>query len=181
MNALLILTLSALTVLLFTSCGTGHSDQVATIASEQSKTPNGDLERETLHHVNRYRASKGLPKLQAHSGLDKLARQHSLAMYQRDHMGHFGFGKRAKIAQKKYEMGAMSENLHRSWGFIPSGEFITNKWINSPKHRANMEGRFNHAGMAIVREGDRIFTTLLLGQGTGAQAPSGSPEPFLHF
>lgn len=181
MNALLILTLSALTVLLFTSCGTRHSDQVATIASEQAKAPTGDLEKETLHHVNRYRASKGLPSLQAHSGLDKLARQHSLAMYQRDHMGHFGFGKRAKIAQKKYEMGAMSENLHRSWGFIPSGEFITNKWINSPKHRANMEGRFNHAGMAIVREGDRIFTTLLLGQGTGAQAPSGSPEPFLHF
>lgn len=167
-----------------TSCGSRtpvQADQVATISSQREALPTSDLEQQTLYHVNRYRVSKGLPKLQPHPGLQKLAREHSLAMQKRDFMGHFDFKKRAKKAQKRYQMGAMSENLHRSWGFIPTGEFITNKWINSSKHRENMEGRYNYAGMAIVREEDRIFTTLLLGQGVGANAPSGPPQPFLHF
>ena len=104
-------------------------------------------------------------------------------MYKRDEMSHSGFKKRAKIAQKKYQMGAVSENLHRSWGIVPTGESITHQWENSPKHRENMEGNFNYAGMGIVRAGDKIFTTLLLGAGVGENTPTsqGQPAPFLHF
>lgn len=181
MKTSLTLLLSSLTALFLASCGTHYSDNVATISSERTQEPTGDLESQTLYHVNRYRAKKGLSKLQPHPGLAALALKHSQAMHKRDHMAHFNFAKRAKTAQKRYDMGAMSENLHRSWGFIPSGEFITKKWIDSPKHRDNMEGNYNYAGMAIVRDGDRLFTTLLLGQGVGANAPTGAPAPFLHF
>ena len=104
-------------------------------------------------------------------------------MNQRDEMSHFNFTKRAKTAQKKFQMGAVSENLHRSWGVVPSASSISTQWANSPKHRENMEGNFNYAGLAIVRVDNKLFTTLLLGQGTGANAPTStaSPSPFLHF
>jgi uncharacterized protein YkwD len=163
------------------SCGGSAPEQVATINSGSAASSADNLENEILFHVNRYRTSKGLQKLQSHPGLDRLAFAHSQAMQKRDHMGHFDFAKRAKTAQKKYQMGGMSENLHRSWGYIPSGQNITNQWANSPKHEKNMTGRYNYAGMGIARDGDRIFTTLLLGQGTGANSPAGPPAPFLHF
>ena len=173
--------LGVLSVLVFASCGSSSSENVATISSTPAAAPAGGLESETLFHVNRYRASKGLPPLQSHPGLLKLARSHSDAMQQRDEMDHFGFMKRAKTAQKKFEMGAMSENLHRSWGIVPTGGSIVNQWANSPKHRENMEGNFDYAGMAITQNGDQIYTTLLLGKGVGANASSGSSAPFLVF
>ncbi len=167
------------TTLILASCGS--HENVATVASESAVTSATGLEGQTLHHVNRFRKSQGLSPLQLHPGLQKLALEHSRAMQKKDLMEHFGFKRRAKIAQKKYQMGAVSENLHRSWGFSPDGKFITEKWKNSPKHRKNMKGNFNYAGLAIVQQEERLFTTLLLGQGVGANAPQIIAEPYLSF
>lgn len=181
MKTHLTLLLSALSALLLASCSSSQTDNIATISSQKSVAPTGDLESQTLFHVNRYRATKGLPALKAHSGLQQLASVHSNNMQQRDDMSHFDFKKRAKTAQKKHQMGAMSENLQRSWGIVPTGHSIVTQWKNSPKHRDNMEGNFSHAGMAITRDGNNIFSTLLLGQGVGANTPAGPPSPFLIF
>ncbi|MGJ8725686.1 MAG: CAP domain-containing protein [Roseibacillus sp.] len=177
----LTLFVGALSAVFLASCGGSASDNVATTSSDSTAVPAGNLENETLYHVNRYRTSKGLHLLKPHPGLLKLARIHSNNMEKRDEMGHFDFEKRAKTAQKKYKMGAMSENLHRSWGVVPSGSSIANQWANSPKHKKNMEGNFHYAGMAITQKEDRIYTTLLLGKDLGASTPSSSAAPFLVF
>lgn len=180
MNTSLLLTLTAITSLLLASCGTEAVDQIATTNTETSISAGG-LAQETLREVNRYRTRNGLPQLQSHSGLQKLAQEHSQAMYRRDKMEHFGFSKRAKYSQKKFGMRAVSENLHRSWAIVPSASSIANQWANSPKHRDNMTGNYTHAGLAITQVGDNIFTTLLLGEKIEAESSSSGRQPLLNF
>ncbi len=179
-----LLTLTIFTGFFLTACSSNTkttSDNIATVAATHNAVSADSLAQETLNEVNNHRASKGLVRLKFHPGLNQLALKHSQAMFKKDEMSHFGFSKRAKISQKKHQMGAMSENLHRSWNVVPTGGSITNQWVNSPKHRENMEGDYSHAGLGIIRVNNNIFTTLLLGQSVQTQTFGTGRTPLLGF
>ena len=170
--------------LILNSCSSGPVENIAASTSSTqpvlTAAPSSNIESSTLTAVNRYRASKGLSRLQAHAGLAKLAEKHSEAMARRNDMSHFDFKKRVNSARKNYQMGAVSENLHRTFNFTPAGAAISHAWANSPKHRDNMEGNFSYAGVGVARAGNSVFTTLFLGQDPPPR-PKSSRSPLLNF
>ncbi|GHC55152.1 CAP domain-containing protein [Roseibacillus persicicus] len=141
------------------------SSPPASGSSPATSKSTAKLENETFYYVNGFRDSKGLIEFKSHPGLKKLAEEHSLAMLKRGEMEHFGFESRAAYANKKYQLPAMSENLHHYWSDNPSAEKIVRQWIESPPHRKNLVGSYNYAGVGIAREGNQTYSTLLMARG----------------
>ena len=150
--------------LLFLSCGSSSSQPVAPASPNQTAVPAGNLERQTLESLNRFRRQQGLPPVKNHPGLAQLARTHSNNMQKRNEMSHFDFKKRLKTAQRKYGMTTVAENIQSISGTVPTGSRIVDRWQNSPPHRKNMAGDYQLAGVGITQAGGRTFSTLLLGR-----------------
>lgn len=121
------------------------------------------LAAETVAEVNRFRIENGRSPLTLHRGLASLAAEHSQVMLSKREMSHDNFDQRLKVARKKYQIGALSENVQNSWGYTNTPRGIVQQWKDSPAHRDNMLGRFHFAGVGIAQEDKRIFSTLLLG------------------
>lgn len=160
------LSLTGALSLLLVACGSPAPESISPSLPPTAPTAGtSNLEDETFYYVNGYRNSRGLIELKSHPGLKRLAEEHSLAMLQRGEMEHFDFEKRAAYANKKYQLPAISENLHQYWSDNPSAEKIVRQWIESAPHRKNMEGSYNYAGVGIARKGNQTFSTLLMARG----------------
>ena len=91
----------------------------------------GSFEQELLVQINNYRETKGLKPLSGSLELDKLAREHSLAMKKADNLSHDGFKERFKKAKAR----ACVENV--GWNHQdPTSQF--QGWKDSSGHNKNM-------------------------------------------
>ena len=173
--------------LVLVSCGSFRSKKLTNDSSNQARSqagapaPTGNIERDAINNLNRFRATQGLPPVQSHPGLASLSRTHSNYMRKKNKLNHLGLSQRASVAQQKYQIGSIAENVQRSWGSAPSGASIVRQWENSSAHRANMKGNFDYAGIGVSQAGDSIYSTLLLGKGGGSSTSGGSGAPLLFF
>ena len=163
MKSPLSLLLAVLLTFFFNSCGNTSNPQSALYSSEGPTSSNSKVEAEIRVAVNRYRASVGLSSLQAHSGLDELAADHSRAMTRKLKASHDRLRGRQRSASRRYGLNGVAENVHESINLPLTGAQIVESWINSSGHKRNMEGRFAHQGISVVQRGDYVYTTLLLG------------------
>ncbi len=122
-----------------------------------------DLEREIIIRVNQYRQSKGLPPLVSDDRLAGQARIHSLGMADGDvPFGHDGFLERIKAAG--IPCLAAAENVAMNGGFEDPAAEAVRGWLNSPGHRANIEGDYDLTGVgaAVNGVGEYYFTQIFL-------------------
>lgn len=153
------------------SCATPPKPQKMSVSA--SIRPSSSLSGQVLQEVNSYRRSHGKFELQRHSGLDRIAQEHS--EYLRQHRGtfglnganvsHFGFESRAIIARERYQMGAVSENVaaanHPGRSAAP---VLVQLWSQSDSHEANMRNSWTHTGVGVVVDHDgMVFATQLFG------------------
>lgn len=135
-----------------------------------------------FEQVNRYRQSTGSARLVDHSGLNKLALQHS--EYMRRHRGTFGiYGKnvthigsegRSLVAMRIYNFINYSENVAATMKCVSdarSASKLVGLWTNSPDHLAAMESSsYTHTGVGIVTDTDgTVFATQIFGTMTNNQ------------
>lgn len=124
--------------------------------------------------VNDYRQSKGIPELQRHAGLDRLAQDHceylrknrgTFVVYGKNvsHMGDVG---RSLIAIRVFRMRSTSENVAWIEPYGPESQvalgFVT-MWKNSPDHDYAMTCKdWTHTGVGAVVDTDgSVFATQL--------------------
>jgi uncharacterized protein YkwD len=129
-----------------------------------------ELEREIHLQVNQYRARRGLPPLAFDERIDALARSHSAAMAAGERsFGHDGFQARTEaVARLLPTARAFAENVSYDSRTGPRlAQLVVEGWIDSPEHRANLEGPYDLTGIgvAIGRDGRRYFTQLFVGSG----------------
>lgn len=125
--------------------------------------------------VNAYRQSVGLSPVKHHAGLAKLASQHSNFM--RDNAGrfsiegklisHYGLNGRRVLAQKKYGIESIGENVIASYE-MGQGDNLAKTmvagWLRSPNHKHNIDASWANSGLSVRFDDDgRVFVTQLFG------------------
>jgi uncharacterized protein YkwD len=134
-----------------------HSQTTEKISGEAK------LQQEVLDNVNRYRKTKGLMPLIMMPLITAEASKHSKNMADgKVAFGHDGFDGRADRLMSQIELSnAIAENV--AYGKFSAQE-VVNRWIQSPGHRKNIEGKFTLTGVGIVRRADGylFFTQIFI-------------------
>ena len=136
-----------------------------------SLAPDTSLSGQVLQEVNSYRRSHGASELQRHSGLDRLAQEHS--EYLRRNRGsftlhgknvsHIGFDGRALLARERYQMQNVSENVAAAnYSGTSAASALVKLWAGSKGHESNMRSTWTHTGIGVVVDSDgTVFATEL--------------------
>ncbi len=109
-------------------------------------------EQQFIDALNNTRAELGLPRLTFHQELTDLSRVHAIDMAAEDNIFH---------------ANPISANLDAPWlklgenvGVGPQVDVLMDKFIESPSHYENIiDPAFTHVGVAVVWDGDLMFTT----------------------
>jgi uncharacterized protein YkwD len=121
------------------------------------------LQQSVLDYVNLYRKTKNLAPLKMMPLVTAEALKHSKNMADgRVDFGHAGFDGRADRLMSQIELSnAIAENV--AYGKFSAQE-VVNRWIQSPGHRKNIEGKFTLTGVGIVRRADGylFFTQIFI-------------------
>lgn len=121
-------------------------------------SPYAVLEQAAHDRVNQYRRQRGLPPLTLDARISQIARQHSADMASgRVSFGHAGFEQRVQTIARSIPYRQAGENVAYNQGYRDSVAQAVEGWINSPGHRASMEGNFQLTGMGIVRTADSKY------------------------
>lgn len=151
--------------------------------------PDTSVSGRLFQEINAYRRSSGAKDLQRHSGLDRLAQEHS--EYLRKNRGtftlsgrnvsHIGFEGRALIARERYQMENVSENVAAAShpGTNPA-PIIINLWKGSKDHHKNMIDSWTHSGIGVAVDSDgMVFATQLFA--TVSQSQMSTRDRFNRF
>lgn len=135
--------------------------------------PDNTLSGQVFQAVNEYRISHDAQPLQRHAGLDRLAQEH--CEYLRSHRGQFslygknvsheGFEGRSLMAQSRYNMMSVSENVaaanHPGEKPVP---VLVKLWSDSKDHDYNMRSEWTYTGVGVVVDSDgMVFSTQIFG------------------
>ena len=111
-------------------------------------------ESELINLINAERASHGLGPVRMSNVLMQVARAHSQDMIDRDFFDHVnpdGWGPRDRLDNAGYNWMTYGENIGAGYS---SAELMSNGWMNSSGHRANMlNTEVTEIGVAYVAGG----------------------------
>lgn len=161
--------------MLLASCGPQLSSTTVPMSSANAPSlpvPRGDGSLAGKIHagVNSYRSSIGREALPRHSGLDRMARQHSEFMRENRgkfklggsaNISHYGFTERALAAQRLMGMSNVAENVATCNGRgDQSAPVLVNAWKASSGHAKSMKGKWDATGIGVVVDDDgTVFAT----------------------
>ena len=124
------------------------------------------MERRIHQQINNHRESIGLSPLQLNSAITEQARLHSRAMATGERQpGHDGFDERMAAIEEEIQRGDAAENVGVNWGMDDPAATAVRLWLESPQHRANIEGGFQLTGIGVAKndEGRYYFTQIFVG------------------
>lgn len=123
--------------------------------------PYSTIEKEILQLVNQHRDSLSLGALMMNNIIFIECRQHSTDMANTDSMNHIGSDDRKNNIFSKFGGTGFGENV--AYGYS-SAQLVVTAWLNSPGHKANIEGDFNYTGISVVKnsKGVNYFTQIFI-------------------
>lgn len=141
------------------SCSTTSTEEENELYSMDLKIDISENETALLELVNEYRASKGLRELIMDATIYPCAIEHNLFMIEDDSISHSNFALRSDNVKKTTPAKNVSENVAR---FFNTNQQVLQGWLNSPSHKATLEGNHTHTVISITRdsEGQKYFTQL---------------------
>jgi uncharacterized protein YkwD len=138
--------------------GLGVSSQAQTGQVAGRATADDPRDRELVSEVlaahNKVRADEKLPALALDPKLVAAARAHAedmAAQQKMTHDGKDGSTPSQRIEREKYHPQSSGENV--ATGQTTADE-VMKTWMESPRHRENILGRFTQAGIAVARDRD---------------------------
>lgn len=132
----------------------------STIFANIDNNPDLEIEQSVLSQINAYRLSHHLSALKINPTMSAQAKKHSQDMaIHRMPFGHNGFSKRIKIVASSLDnFRGGAENV--AYNYKPS--IVTQKWLESPGHKRNIDGHYNLTGIGIARDKQgKIYYTQL--------------------
>ena len=100
--------------------------------------PKGEsAEQQLFQAINRERAPNGLPPLKWDEALANAARQHAETMASQKQLSH-GFPGELSLPSRATRAGARFSWLSENVAAGPNAENISEQWMQSPNHRANV-------------------------------------------
>ena len=109
--------------------------------------------------VNQHRQNQGLSSLSKNGTADQLAEEHTKYMISINEINHDDFNARNIVLNNEENATASAENVAR---FYQDAQSVVNGWLNSPGHKANIEGNYAYTGIAAIKdENGRYYYTQL--------------------
>jgi uncharacterized protein YkwD len=159
----LMITLFALTIGLssLTSCSADSESTTSTSDETVKSYTHSDLELELLDEVNAYRVSVGLNPLEIIEHISYKSQEHNDYMLATHTVTHEGFEERKTNLQEVLGAYRVGENVAYAYS---SAQSTVNAWVNSPSHKANLEGDYTHFGAAIKMDdqGRKYYTNMFI-------------------
>lgn len=135
-------------VLTLVSCSSDSSEDLAPETDKtlvQNYTYN-EQELELLDRINDYRESIGKNPLQLINHISYKSEEHNEYMIATNQVNHDGFQARSKNIIEV--LGAVKVNENVAYNYS-TPEAVLHAWLQSPGHKANIEGDFTHFGASI--------------------------------
>lgn len=150
----------------FASCSSESSDESSQSSASTNYTINNNytysqIELDVANLVNQYRVSKGLNPLERINHISNVSEGHDEYMISINTLTHALFAQREENLKSTLGAIVVGENLAYNYSTAQS---VVTAWINSPAHKANMEGNYTHFGIAVKTnsEGKMYFTNMFI-------------------
>lgn len=124
-----------------------------------------DIERRAFEQTNVMRVQNGLPALEWDADVCRMARTHSESMSRLNYFSHVT-PDGLRLRERARAVGivtftVLGENIAYNQGYEDPGAFAVERWMASPKHRANIlskEFRAMAIGMYVAPDGSVFLT-----------------------
>ena len=149
------------TIVSLTSCSSDNENDT-NLSNETVKSySHSAAEIELLDEVNTYRVSVGLNPLQIIEHISYKSSEHNDYMLATRTVTHDGFNERKANLQEVLGAYRVGENVAYAYS---TARATVNAWVNSPSHKANLEGDYTHFGAAIKvdDEGKKYYTNMFI-------------------
>lgn len=125
------------------------------------------IEQEILSQINQYRDRQNLPPLEPNATISQQAQQHSEAMASGQvPFSHNGFDERIEVISQEISYSGAAENVAFNQGYGSPADRAVNGWLESTRHRQNIEGNYDLTGIGVARsdDGGYYFTQIFVRQ-----------------
>ncbi len=146
------------------SCSPVNSEIPNSITSSQAVTMNysySSPEKEAMNLINAYRASIGLNSLEQNNYISYKSEEHDNYMIINNVVNHYDFVARSQNIMNVLGAKTVSENVAYDYNTPKS---TLDAWLNSPEHKACIEGDFTHFGISIRADsaGKKYYTNIFV-------------------
>jgi len=144
------------------SCSSDSSESSATDKKIVTTYNYNDTELKLVTLINNYRASMGLSSLEVINHISYKSEEHNIYMIDNKVCNHDYFQQRTNNLIQLLDAERVGENV--AYNF-QTAESVMAAWLNSPGHKANIEGDWTHMGISVtidVNTGKKYYTNMFM-------------------
>ena len=121
-----------------------------------------DTELKLVTLINNYRQSVGLNTLEVINHISYKSQEHNIYMIDNKVVNHDYFQQRADNLIQVLGAETVGENIAYNY---QTAESAMSAWLNSPAHKANIEGNYTHLGISVTVDettGKKYYTNMFI-------------------
>jgi len=144
------------------SCSPDASDEASVNETMVQSYDYNETEVRMATLINDYRTSIGLNALETINHISYKSEEHNEYMIANKVVNHDFFQERSQNII--HVLGAVKVNENVAYNYV-TAEAALNAWLNSPGHKANIEGAFTHFGISITADpetGKKYYTNIFV-------------------
>ena len=144
------------------SCSSDSSEGSSTDKKIVTTYTYNDTELKIVTLVNNYRQSIGLNTLEVINHISYKSQEHNIYMIENNVVNHDYFQQRSNNLIQVLEAATEGENIAYNY---QTAESAMSAWLNSPDHKANIEGDFTHMGISVTVDettGKKYYTNMFI-------------------
>jgi len=144
------------------SCSSDSSEGTSTKNKLVTTYNYNDSELKIITLVNNYRQSIGLNTLEVINHISYKSQEHNIYMIENKVVNHDYFQQRADNLIEVLGATRVAENIAYNY---QTPESAMSAWLNSPDHKANIEGNYTHMGISVTVDettGRKYYTNMFM-------------------
>ena len=144
------------------SCSSDTSEGNSTETKVVTSYNYNEVELKLITLINNHRASMGLNTLEVINHISFKSEEHNIYMIDNNVVNHDYFQQRSNNLVQVLGAERVSENIAYNY---QTAEGAMAAWLNSPAHRANLEGDFTHLGISVSVDpetGKKYYTNMFM-------------------
>lgn|SRR5574343_212374 len=150
--------------ILFTmvSCSSDSSEAAAEDKQVVTTYNYNETESKLITLINDYRQSKGLNSLTVINHISYKSEEHNFYMIDNNVVNHDYFQQRSDNLVRVLGAEKVGENIAYNY---QTAESAMSAWLNSPSHKANIEGDYTHLGISVTinpDNGKKYYTNMFI-------------------
>ena len=144
------------------SCSSNSSDATTSDNKIVTTYNYNDTELKLVTLINNHRVSIGLNPLEVINHISYKSEEHNIYMIDNKVINHDYFQQRSDNLVQVLGAETVGENIAYNY---QTAESAMSAWLNSPAHKANIEGNYTHLGISVTVDettGKKYYTNMFM-------------------